>query len=821
MDFGALRSVLHRAHPGQRTWRMMCLALETFQDQDHLHHVVLPYVLEHLKGWPDSLRVMPHSWAWSALQGAPQTYPGVSRALYWGPQHSPNPILARPTHVPLGSDALARLLDLPDAAHWTRLVLDDAFQDARRQLDVLTQALGQRLSSVHTLHLHTTFLGVEHCDSLIDAIPQSALRALELQYKRLDMARLGTLLASGSAQLEHLGLPNARCSAAMMLMMADTMPSWPNLRSINLQGNPLDRRSYQVLGDLIHQTKLDHLDLRRTTHRPQHFLELGSAHPLKSLSISNVEDTTFDWDQLLQKPWLSQLEHLHVEHTSTGDALCAALSKAPCAKTLRSLTLHHSKLSELGVGWLAQHAPFESLERLDLSHHRIYTHMLDALGQAKHLTKLKHLALQCEFMSHQALGELAHTENLPALEHIDLSDSNMSFQQRPISQWLQKPSLRRMTLHNVPIGGALRAEIVQRAHNVEVQTGHYSPHRTDASIEAIEDGLLDCPSEQVWEALSKVFHTLAKHRYTPEVVTRVAHALDRRWPNHLRRPTDLWWTRLSLQQEMPVWWSFIRHIYLRNDIQRLAKLVDQEHMRYTQELRLDWRAHITTITTRATHPQVITRLLNSVSVEGLRTLSLQCDFPQAHLWEGITRSKNLSNLSALNVESQKLTPEIAHELGDWTQLPKLTHLHIRQRIDGFGPLEDIPALPLIRSLKRADTQTLSLSGLHVTPEAAHMLNKLELPDLRTLTLEHNLMHDEAMEALWASPPTWATHLRTLNINQSSRVTGSSLPWLARAATQSTLRAINLTGCTGLDPEDVQRLRDALPDSVQVYHSTRR
>ena len=59
--FGEIRSLLQQP-PSEQVWRGLCALVDASWGDDQFEELLFPYILEHLRRWPDALRVMPPGW---------------------------------------------------------------------------------------------------------------------------------------------------------------------------------------------------------------------------------------------------------------------------------------------------------------------------------------------------------------------------------------------------------------------------------------------------------------------------------------------------------------------------------------------------------------------------------------------------------------------------------------------------------------------------------------------------------------------------------------------------------------------------------------
>lgn len=805
MNFGTLRSLLHHQNNTPQTWFKLCRTLEQLNDLEQFTQTVLPYLTQHLQRWETATRRTPMNWVYELIHGRQVPWLPITRSMSW----SKTPETAHPTFHAMSQQQLSGLLNTQPLA-WRSVAFLDALAQPEHHLPMLFIAFGKQLRTVETLHLETPQLSVTQLEQWLHILPSSQLKHLTLSYKRMDMARLGTLLQSPNTQWHSLGLPHCRLSPVMMDLMASRLPQWPNLRVLSLQHNHLDRRGYQALAQLIAHTQLSSLDLRQTTYQHQGLLTLHSQTPLEHLYLSGVEDTAFDWSRLLHNPWLAQLKTLHLEQSTQGDTLLEALAHAPCRHSLETLILQQCRVTATGLKALKAAGIMSNLHMLDLSNNHLYEDFLEALGHLDNLPNLTSLCLRGDFLSPKNLTALAEVHPFTHLANLDLSNSNLHFQNQPISAWLKTPTLQQLQLQNVSLNQPLLEAVEQHNHRIDINAGHFKPFRKDASPNAVEACLQEYPSAQLWSTLSTLFHTLAKTHYTPQWIDAINHRLDQWWPIHLRTPTQLWWQRFNLQRAMPVWWKFLRAIYVNSDAQMIDQLIDQPNLSQTQVMAFNWYYHQTQSalwTSRRGHPEALNQLLCSRSVHGLDRLTIQCNAPGLSLFDTIGQSEDLRRLKHLQIQTQHLPPGALASLALSPNMQRLETLAIKQRVDGpqISTHHENTEV-LFQQLNHGTLHHLRLEGIGLDAQSCRTLSALTLPQLEHLHLKHNSLSDREFIGLLSQEPTWWHQLKTLKLNQSIRLTDLTIEALA-SQPMPNLEHLELTGNYALTKQSKQWLED--------------
>lgn len=323
--FGEIRSLLHKRPTPQR-WDELCgLVLELPTPQRT--HTALPYVLDHLRTWPDHLRRSPTKWLDRLLAGKTASCWPMVRALDCSGKvigHAvgvalaelltPDTItalIARRVHI--GPYEIATLLDTPHAEtltwlDWNATPLDTDCLDALAACDHLDQ--------------------VEH---------------LAIGGCRIGNAGLARLAeATNLTGLTSLDLHDARIGLLGFRLFADA-PFSRTLRALDLSDNHLGRHGAHLLTSTQALAKVRHLRLKQCGMGAEEVEALVDGHVFEALTRLDlqVNDLTSDGAMILARSdLLDGVTHLNLAQNRIGDDGILALLESPHTASLQRLDLH-------------------------------------------------------------------------------------------------------------------------------------------------------------------------------------------------------------------------------------------------------------------------------------------------------------------------------------------------------------------------------------------------------------------------------------------------------------------------------------------------
>ena len=228
--FGEIRSLLKRP-PSPQGWESLCAHISDLGFEQVSQ--IMPYVLDHLKEWPDALRVAPLRWRDGLVRGATLPFAPMVRVLDAGAMDLRNEDMltfSRSTVVP----HLRALSLRGNAISW-------------RGLKILVEQ--GTLKGLVALNLAGTLPGGQGLELLADHMASGGLPALEqlsLAHTRLTMPLVLPLLEANTRRtLQALGLAHNGLQDGGMLTWFEAK-SLPPMPLIDLAGNPITGRAFLV-----------------------------------------------------------------------------------------------------------------------------------------------------------------------------------------------------------------------------------------------------------------------------------------------------------------------------------------------------------------------------------------------------------------------------------------------------------------------------------------------------------------------------------------------------------------------------------------------
>lgn len=209
-----LRSLLHRP-PCPLVWAEICAVLAPAAHDDYLWEMLIPYAEEHLKAWPDAMRVNPAAWMRATLRG--------ERCRLWR--------LARHLHHrgPLGDHGLLVVLSNPDMGPLTHVMLSEC--DLGEEAGAI---LGRHLSwsVLESLTLDHNPLGGRGVWAML---PADATKLARISLRRCGLSTVYAVhinKAGAMSHIKHLNISDNDLSIHAML--TDRMES---IETLNISGN--------------------------------------------------------------------------------------------------------------------------------------------------------------------------------------------------------------------------------------------------------------------------------------------------------------------------------------------------------------------------------------------------------------------------------------------------------------------------------------------------------------------------------------------------------------------------------------------------------
>ncbi|MEM1350027.1 MAG: hypothetical protein AAGI01_15810 [Myxococcota bacterium] len=438
--FGDLRSLLMQP-PTPVGWRSMCGLLERWAERAGFEERVMPYVMDHLAPWDDTLRVAPLKWGEQLMKGRPTPQMLLAATLDLTGRH---PI------EDVGAEVLA---SSPWVANLRRLVL------GRQSLGVRAAralARSEHLGNLTSLDLHANHLHGAGVRVLCNGKGLAAVKALNLHHNQLDGRDVEVLVRSSMGRkLERVNLSGNDLSPAGLLAISRS-PEPLAWRALLLNTCSIRWAGAKALGDAAHVLpKLHTLSLNQNalTHDTISALfRFVPWHALRSLSLYSNWLGVTGVRMLAATKSLSELEELELSNNSLKVAGVEQLAHMQGLHNLRALALSSNAIGDDGARALSAISELEHLDTLDLSRNEIGVAGVMALVHAPWRGHIRELNLQ-----HNALGDrgveallhqpwpnlerlvlrfvcatdraahvLAATEHLPSLKRLDLDFNDIS-----------------------------------------------------------------------------------------------------------------------------------------------------------------------------------------------------------------------------------------------------------------------------------------------------------------------------------------------------------------------------------------------------------
>ena len=222
--FGQLRSLLMGKQSSYQ-WNKICRLLDQWDEDDYFLDVVLPYAVDYLKDWPDTIRLAPQRWVKLAVQGEPTYRMQIATQLSCSSNNY--------------NDAkLATLFSQPAVA------------------------------SISNVDLYCNYGSSQFVDALLHSDYTSQIKILGLGHNRLNPEELIRLVQSDwFSQVESFSLADMRYKVTYELdylkdyLHAFDAPSCTNLRALNLSWSYVEADEFIRFVQSEHLTSLTSLDM--------------------------------------------------------------------------------------------------------------------------------------------------------------------------------------------------------------------------------------------------------------------------------------------------------------------------------------------------------------------------------------------------------------------------------------------------------------------------------------------------------------------------------------------------------------------------------
>lgn len=492
--FGELRSVLHQP-PSPAVWDQLCDLLDGWHRAD-LVQTALPYAQDHLRSWPDALRVCPLAWIDSLRQRKP--HPALPLVRVVNDPHAFNATLSGLAEQPLpltalrargyidhqGVQALARwpslagleMLDLSRCRISSGAVaLADGLGPALRQLYLSHCALGDDALQAIVRSPGATKLEVLRLDgnlatdagvlALAELPCMETLRVLGLGGTDIHRARqtfsaavMAALVERGVFDgLERLNLSATPLSAAHTNALASARPV--NLRALDLSGcqvttEALGNLLRAPLGAGLRELRLSVNALTSDTGR----LLAGLEAPREALDLSYSALGEDGLGDLLAAPWIGQLKTLALANSARTAQVARQLYEHE-GLALRELNLSFIPVGDDGAYWISRGSGLAGLTALHLSSCQIGPRGARALASGPSAQTLETLSLSSNPLGEQGLRALAQAA-FPALRHLYLEQVELgprAAEALAAAPWL--PQLMTLSIDHHKLSGTARAAL--------------------------------------------------------------------------------------------------------------------------------------------------------------------------------------------------------------------------------------------------------------------------------------------------------------------------------------------------------------------------
>lgn len=422
--FGDLRSLLQRP-PEAHTWEALTSCLERLAPSEQ--EAAIAYAREHLKRWPASLCQAPWHWIRQHIQGTPEPYHTLWRALSLE-AHMVAPLVKAPQASPPAIETLLEASALTHAEHLHLPSIQSWSPQDLRDLE-LPPALHSLKTSWHRMT-------PQRLSKLAQAQWAPQLLSLDLSHTHLHRELKALQSATTLSGLEHLYLARCELIDDDLIDLAQSKPL-AHLRTLDLSLNPiLEARTIQAL-----------------FHSPR-------TQSLRALGLAFCQLTDSTVAPIAHAPARPELEHLELSGNGLSPQQLRWLLERWSPRALRTLSLSSSRqLRQQGLDELLQTPTIQSLRQLDLSSCALGVEGLQQLGKAAHLEQLERLDLRDNNISAISPGG-ALPWNLGQLSSLDLGGLNR-LGARGVSLILESSALRTLSLRHNQLGAAGALAIAQ------------------------------------------------------------------------------------------------------------------------------------------------------------------------------------------------------------------------------------------------------------------------------------------------------------------------------------------------------------------------
>lgn len=459
--FGELRSLLHET-PTPAAWDSLCALLDPWPLHE-LTQQALPYAIDHLKGWPDALRICPPQWVASLRDQRPHPALAIIRVLddprcfnatLAGLAQHPLPITSLRVRGQVDLQGARELAAWPSLSQLTSLdvascritndgaaALAPRLGPALRHLNLSRCAFGADafrhvIQSPGAVNLETLRLDGNHAadDGTLQLVELPCLTSLRtlgiggtqpyhsatpLDPLGISPATLAALTQRGVFDhIERLYLSATPITSAHAAALAQ-LGTAQRLRMLDLVGCQLTAEGLRALLDGPLGDQLSELRLSANPLAIQGAQLLATRRaPRTSLDLSYLDLTDQGIDALLAAPWIASLRALNISQTGLSAQAARAMFDTP-ALALQILDMSYAPLGDDGAYWLSRAPGLSAMRTLQLSACQIGLRGLRAIITAPWSRTLESLDLAANPLDSDAVIALARAE-LPALRALNL-----------------------------------------------------------------------------------------------------------------------------------------------------------------------------------------------------------------------------------------------------------------------------------------------------------------------------------------------------------------------------------------------------------------
>lgn len=427
--FGELRSILQQPVSYQ-TWDDLCDHLDLWSG-DALEQVALPYTLDIIHRWPDTVeRSTPTRWIKRLLAGEDVAQMVVAQRLM--------------LHINNGSAGLARLLASP---HLRNIKAMHLFGIKRNDLlTALTSA--QPLPSLRWFSLSSHNMDDDALTALLVAPILDGITSLNLNLLYPCESVSALLAWPGIARLTRLSLSGSWISEESATALAAS-PHLSALTHLDLARCGINAAGADALAASPHLTNLHHLDLSACKICGEGLVAL-LASPylggLTHLSLAACQLDAHDIAALAASPGLAGLTHLDLSNNKLSDVSLETLAASTTRAGLTSLMLEGCHIDDAGLAALTTSHP-RGWTCLDLSKNQISDVGLTVLAASPNLATLETLNLSSNEFNDEGVIALVGSPHLKRLVDLTLDYNRLVWEgSRALGESPQLATLRRLSL---------------------------------------------------------------------------------------------------------------------------------------------------------------------------------------------------------------------------------------------------------------------------------------------------------------------------------------------------------------------------------------